>query len=161
MVFFLVIFRTLSVDVSLQSLTCGSNNTGMPPIPYRIEKQDHPGSSLDDIWNEPNWSITSTNDHPIGYHHNEQGRRPGVTHSADDDADAEITWSSERRALENISKFQSQEHKAEHGKTLLNFRDLMLDERVSSTRVAQGKITDQLELPYEATCTHNIIGLSP
>lgn len=88
----------------------------MPPIPYKTEVKDHPGSSLDEIWNEPEWD--ASHDHRIGYI-NKHNRFPGVTHGGDEhDSEEEIL------AVEGSDK--SDKKKGD----LTNFRDVFNREKV-------------------------------
>ena len=51
----------------------------MAPIPYNVRVQWHPGSTAEDIQNEPDWE-THTGEHRVGYR-NRQDRRSGLTHA--------------------------------------------------------------------------------
>lgn len=53
----------------------------MPPILWKVTVHDHPGSSWDDILNEPEWS--AGHNHRIGYKNN-QDRVAGITHAQDE-----------------------------------------------------------------------------
>ena len=49
----------------------------MAPMPYSVRVQQHPGSTAQDIENEPEWG--EGHQHRIGYK-NRQDRWPGLTH---------------------------------------------------------------------------------
>jgi nitrate reductase (NAD(P)H) len=92
----------------------------MPPIPHRIRVRNHPGSSLQDIKNEPDWG--SGHEHRVGFR-NTQNRVPGLTHSGDEreeDSDPLEDVEAEQ-AAEKYVKFRDE---AADGK-LVNFRDLI------------------------------------
>ena len=104
----------------------------MPPIPFRVNVKTHPGSSEDDIKNEPDWS--SSNDHRIGFL-NLQNRIPGLTHSGDEQSDDEDNEHSEE--IEAIRRFQSLKEKKDHGE-LINFRDIVENEKVNQAILRGG-----------------------
>jgi len=92
----------------------------MPPIPHRIKVRHHPGSSLQDIKNEPEWG--SGHEHRVGFR-NTQNRVPGLTHSGDEreeDSDPREDVGAEQAANKYL-KFRDE---AAGGK-LVNFRDLI------------------------------------
>jgi nitrate reductase (NAD(P)H) len=92
----------------------------MPPIPHRIKVRNHPGSSLQDINNEPEWG--SGHEHRVGFR-NTQNRVPGLTHSGDEreeDSDPLKDVGAEQ-AADKYLKFRDE---AADGK-LVNFRDLI------------------------------------
>lgn len=92
----------------------------MPPIPWTVDVADHPGSSLDDIWNEPKWEA---HEHRIGMR-NSQDRRPGYTHAGDEipEEDEEL----EEEAVHDYRELKAREDRGE----LVNFRDVVLGEKV-------------------------------
>jgi len=91
----------------------------MPPIPWRVSVQDHPGSSLADLRNEPDWDVG--HQHRIGYKNN-QDRVPGLTHAYDE--------SSEEDDETAVDHFEDLKDGAQDG-NLTNFRDLVKNQTVS------------------------------
>lgn len=91
----------------------------MPPIPHRVWVRNHPGSSVQDIQNEPDWS--SGHEHRIGFV-NGQSRVPGLTHSGDEIEDSDPH--DEREAEEAQSRYQNFKEEVKEGK-LVNFRDVI------------------------------------
>lgn len=103
-------------------------------IPWKVSVRHHPGSSAQDIKNEPHW--TTGHQHRIGYR-NRQDRVPGLTHqydeagdppdltrspsSSDQDAEAEF----DEEAKEGYRKLKE---KAQRGE-LVNFRDIVTNEK--------------------------------
>ncbi|EAQ83662.1 hypothetical protein CHGG_10066 [Chaetomium globosum CBS 148.51] len=79
-------------------------------IPWEITVTDHPGSSEQDIKDEPDWA--KLHSHAIGFK-NHDGRRPGFAHSHHQE-EIEIS----RRMMEDLSQ------KVSTGE-LVNFRDLI------------------------------------
>jgi hypothetical protein len=51
----------------------------MASIPYHVRVQGHPGSTADEIANEPDWEVLS-GEHRVGYR-NRQDRWPGLTNA--------------------------------------------------------------------------------
>ena len=49
----------------------------MPPLPYDVRVKQHPGSTAEEIEDEPDWG--NGHQHRIGYKNN-QDRKPGLTH---------------------------------------------------------------------------------
>jgi nitrate reductase (NAD(P)H) len=92
----------------------------MPPIPHRVTVKDHPGSSLQDVNDEPEWGFG--HEHRIGFR-NAQDRVPGLTHSGDDRGeDSEPSEDIEsKKAAEKYYEFQEE---VREGK-LVNFRDVI------------------------------------
>ncbi|KAH7333373.1 hypothetical protein BKA65DRAFT_596924 [Rhexocercosporidium sp. MPI-PUGE-AT-0058] len=91
----------------------------MPPIPHRISVRSHPGSSLQDIENEPDWG--HGHEHRIGFW-NGQGRVPGLTHSGDEREDSNLHDEIEtEEAAEKYAEFRDE---VQEGK-LVNFRDVI------------------------------------
>ncbi|PVH74043.1 hypothetical protein DL98DRAFT_605724 [Cadophora sp. DSE1049] len=91
----------------------------MPPIPHRIRVRNHPGSSAQDIQNEPDWS--SGHEHRVGFV-NGQSRVPGLTHSGDETEDSDLY--DEREAEKAHSKYEEFREEVRKGK-LVNFRDVI------------------------------------
>ena len=91
--------------------------------PWRIRVHDHPGSTVYDIRNEPNWTGRHLN--RIGFV-NRDGRRPGLTdiprdddqQSGEDDDDYEDEIEQARRKLEELRE------EVDAG-NLVNFRDIV------------------------------------
>lgn len=87
----------------------------MPPVPYRTYVRDHPGSSKEEIENEPDWSTAR---HHIGYR-DRHDRVPGLVHSGDDSdsEDSQESFLKEAQEESNELKHELQTHK------LINFRE--------------------------------------
>lgn len=115
--------------VSISHLVWTSSYLRMPPLPYTVHVRDHPGSSAQDIKDEPDWSATSS-EHRIGYK-NRQDRRPGLTHAYDDESDelpdlSRSASSPDESDIEEYAKEEFQELKSETQKgKLVNFRDII------------------------------------
>ena len=93
----------------------------MPPVLWRVRAKDHPGSSLSEIQNEPNW--TSGHEHRIWYK-NRQDRCPGLTH-----ADDEIEEEAKEQGKEAQKEHEELEEREKKG-DLVNFRDIIKSEKV-------------------------------
>lgn len=89
----------------------------MPPVPWKVTVHDHPGSSWDDVLNEPEWG--TGHNHRIGYKNN-QDRVAGITHARD-----ELSKEDE----EAYEEYQELRDEAKKG-DLLNFRDIVKGEKV-------------------------------
>lgn len=89
----------------------------MPPVPWRVRTTNHPGSSLDEIEQEPNWETEHQHEHRVGYK-NRNNRHPGVTHEHDDQDDTQTA----RAGYDEIAR------REEEG-DLVNFRDIILNEK--------------------------------
>ncbi|KAK2629718.1 hypothetical protein QTJ16_000538 [Diplocarpon rosae] len=92
----------------------------MPPIPHRVQVQHHPGATLQDIENEPDWG--RGHQHRVGFV-NGQDRVPGLTHAGDeheDDSDPHDELSIED-ARKRYEKLRDDEEKGK----LVNFRDVI------------------------------------
>lgn len=91
----------------------------MPPVPWTVMVQNHPGSSADDIAKEPDWGAGLR--HRIGFK-NDQDRVPGITHLEDEyDEDVE-------EAREELVELNTRSE----GPQLINFRDAMGNQKVSA-----------------------------
>ncbi|KAL1593157.1 hypothetical protein SLS60_010764 [Paraconiothyrium brasiliense] len=90
----------------------------MPPVPWRVQITDHPGSSREEIDQEPDWDIG--HQHLVGFL-NRDHRRPGLTHNADY-SNIEDDFSQEARA--EYEKLKDRENRGE----LLNWRDIIQNE---------------------------------
>lgn len=86
----------------------------MAPKPYHIRVKQHPGSTTQEINDEPDWTVG--HEHHIGYR-NHQERRPGFTHDGDEEGDEEF----KREAAEELENLQDRLHRGE----LVNFRDVI------------------------------------
>ena len=87
----------------------------MASKPYYVRVKQHPGSTIQEIENEPDW--VDGHEHRIGYK-NRQGRRPGLTHAGDEEEEDEEF---KRKAAEELGNFRKRVHKGE----LVNFRDVI------------------------------------
>jgi nitrate reductase (NAD(P)H) len=87
----------------------------MPPIPYHTYVKGHPGSSAEEIENEPDWSSAK---HHIGYR-DRYDRVPGLVHSGDDSDSEDSQESFLKEAAEESDELQKEmkDHK------LINFRE--------------------------------------
>ncbi|KAE9968988.1 hypothetical protein EG328_007142 [Venturia inaequalis] len=88
----------------------------MPPVPWKVTVHEHPGSSWDDVLNEPEWG--TGHNHRIGYKNN-QDRVAGITHARD-----ELSKEDE----EAYEEYQELRDEAKKG-DLLNFRDIVKGEK--------------------------------
>ena len=89
----------------------------MPPISYRTHVRGHPGSSKEDIENEPDWS--TTHPHRIGYR-DRYDRIPGLVHGGDESDESDESDSSFNRKAkkeEDELRQKLKQHK------LVNFRE--------------------------------------
>lgn len=93
----------------------------MPPVPWRISVADHPGSSQEEIEQEPNWDAKFAHDHRIGYK-NRYDRKPGITHQYDEQTDANDLAAESRKEDDDLV------HRASQGQ-LVNFRDIVHGEK--------------------------------
>lgn len=91
----------------------------MPPIPWRVSVTSHPGSTKEDIRNEPDWG--RGHQHRVGFK-NRQDRRPGLTHGND-----ELTAKDEE-VLEKVRDLRQLKDRAKKGE-LINFRDIAQHEK--------------------------------
>ncbi|KAH8731567.1 hypothetical protein GQ44DRAFT_746275 [Phaeosphaeriaceae sp. PMI808] len=87
----------------------------MPPILWRVQTTNHPGSTQDEIEQEPDWKV----EHRIGYR-GRHGRKPGVTHEHHTEAD--------ELAREARKEYEELPKRAKKG-NLVNFRDTVLREK--------------------------------
>ncbi|KAG9256137.1 uncharacterized protein F5Z01DRAFT_635090 [Emericellopsis atlantica] len=81
-------------------------------VPWTVTVQPHPGSSTQDIANEPEWGFG--HEHRIGFK-NRSNRLPGITHKEDRHREDVVEEKKEQAQLQNEAK---------EGK-LLNFRELI------------------------------------
>ena len=89
----------------------------MPPIPWRIKVGNHPGSTVEELKNEPGWG--AGHQHRVGYK-NRQDRLPGLTHRDDELSDEDL------EAIKRFRKLRQDENKGK----LVNFRDLVEGQEV-------------------------------
>jgi nitrate reductase (NAD(P)H) len=99
----------------------GASNSIMPPIPWRVDITDHPGSTRDEIEQEPDWQAGHQHEHRIGYK-NRYDRRPGVTHEQDEHTEAD------ELAEEARGRYEELVREANKG-DLVNFRDIVQNEK--------------------------------
>jgi nitrate reductase (NAD(P)H) len=90
----------------------------MASKPWTVRVQDHPGSTPDQIANEPDWG--AGHQHRVGYR-NKSNRLPGLTHRHDEYS-VEI-----QQALKEKQELRRE---IESGK-LVNFRNIIESQEVS------------------------------
>lgn len=90
----------------------------MPPIPHLVRVRHHPGSSAQNIQDEPDWS-SGGHEHRVGFR-NRQNRVPGLTHSGDE-RDEDSDPYDEVEAAEKYRRFRERVEAGE----LVNFRDVV------------------------------------
>ncbi|KAL2193938.1 hypothetical protein P885DRAFT_44141 [Corynascus similis CBS 632.67] len=83
-------------------------------VPWKVQVRDHPGSSEQDIKNEPDW--VKLHAHAIGFK-NRDDRRPGLTHVQEREEEIERS----RRMWEDLRRRETEGD-------LVNFRDLILNQ---------------------------------
>jgi nitrate reductase (NAD(P)H) len=93
----------------------------MPPIPWRVNITDHPGSTQSEIEEEPDWQAGHLHEHRIGYK-NRHNRIPGVTHAQDEHTEVDDLNQEAREGYAKLAR------KAREG-DLVNFRDVVLNEK--------------------------------
>ncbi|KOS23414.1 Nitrate reductase 1 [Escovopsis weberi] len=98
----------------------------MEDKPWRVKVRDHPGSTAEEIANEPKWS--SDHQHRIGYKNRHQ-RVPGITHE-DDEYREEV-----ERAKEEFERLKDE---AKAG-VLINFRDAIQHQKDLHLRHPENK----------------------
>ncbi|KAH7401282.1 hypothetical protein BKA66DRAFT_564936 [Pyrenochaeta sp. MPI-SDFR-AT-0127] len=92
----------------------------MPPTPWRVQITRHPGSSREEIEEEPDWEVQHRHEHRVGYK-NRNNRRPGITHGNDERHEHDEL----RKAREDYKKLVERSKKGD----LINFRDIVLNEK--------------------------------
>lgn len=92
----------------------------MPPVPWRVHITDHPGSTREEIEQEPDWSTEHNHQHRVGYK-NRDDRRAGITHESDEAK----TRDDVEEAREGHQDLTGKEKKGD----LVNFRDIVLEEK--------------------------------
>ncbi|KAJ4118739.1 hypothetical protein NW768_010800 [Fusarium equiseti] len=96
-------------------------------IPWTVRVQPHPGSTTDEIRDEPNW--TAGHQHRVGFR-DRNDRLPGITHHYDESHSEDIKEEKERyRKLKN---------KAKSGE-LVNFRDIIENQEDFHLRYPQNR----------------------
>ncbi|KAF2020451.1 hypothetical protein BU24DRAFT_382381 [Aaosphaeria arxii CBS 175.79] len=93
----------------------------MPQIPWRVEVTAHPGSTREEIKQEPDW--TQANEHRIGYV-NRDDRKPGLTHPSDEQR---VDEEGDRYIEEARREYEQLRQRREKG-DLITFRDLIQGE---------------------------------
>lgn len=92
----------------------------MPPVPWHVRVKQHPGSTTEEIEDEPEWG--SGHQHRVGYK-NRDDRWPGLTHlGEEEEEDVE-------EAVEEYKELAQKEKKGD----LVNFRDVITHEKVWHT----------------------------
>lgn len=86
---------------------------------HHIVVAGHPGSSRQEIRNEPDWG--SGHEHRVGFR-NLENRVPGLTHSGDERDDSDVSQDVE--ADQSQQRYHDFEQRVREGK-LLNFRDFI------------------------------------
>ena len=86
-------------------------------VPWKIQVVDHPGSTAEEIANEPDWD--AVHPHRVGFKNS--GRLAGITAGADDYA----------ADIEEARKIQAELKKEIADGHLVNFRDLVTHQKVS------------------------------
>lgn len=125
-------------------------------VPWQVSVTSHPGSSAQDIQDEPDW--TSRHQHRIGFK-NRQDRKPGLTHEADEADDVpDLTRSSsededDKEAFDEQARadYEKLKRDAEGGK-LTNFRDIVSNEPDFHLRYPQNR---SLGWRYVLECTED------
>ncbi|KAF2124682.1 hypothetical protein P153DRAFT_301773 [Dothidotthia symphoricarpi CBS 119687] len=102
----------------------------MPPIPWRVSITNHPGSSRDEISQEPDWDTVHGHGHRIGYR-NQHDRMPGITHACDERTDDEFTEEAKKAYAQLVQR-------AKEG-DLVNFRDIIENEKDLHLRHPQNR----------------------
>lgn len=88
---------------------------------WKVSVRQHPGSSQEDIKNEPNWG-SQKHEHYIGFK-NAQRRKPGLT-SEDENWNAKVEEAQEAQRKFNTAKKDQQEGR------LINFQDALRSDKV-------------------------------
>ena len=98
----------------------------MPPPPRKQKVGNFPGSSAEEIENEPDFGIGSHN-HRIGFRNN-QNRIAGITNE-DDHWETSEERELARRAMNKYRKLREEHNEGK----LLNFQDIMTAQTVCQT----------------------------
>lgn len=92
-------------------------------ISWTVRKQDHPGSSAQEIEDEPPWN--GGHQHRVGFK-NRQDRRPGLTHEDDEQhQSADFTVNDEARFISDARAKMRELREEEKQGQLVNFRDII------------------------------------
>jgi nitrate reductase (NAD(P)H) len=92
----------------------------MPPIPHRVNVAFHPGSTAQEVKDEPAWG--TGHKHLVGFR-NRRNRVPGLTHSGDE-REEESDPSEDMEVEKAEEKYDEFRHEARDEK-LVNFRDII------------------------------------
>ncbi|KAJ4339892.1 hypothetical protein N0V87_002830 [Didymella glomerata] len=92
-------------------------------IPWRVQITDHPGSTAEDIKNEPDWKNIHEHSHRVGFRNKQGDRLPGITHRDDERIEDAEELGDEARA-----EYEELKQRAQRG-DLVNFRDLVEGEK--------------------------------
>lgn len=111
-------------------------------VPWRVKVQQHPGSTGQDIQDEPDWTNVD-NQHRVGFR-NRQDRLPGLTHDEDsgevpdlkdDTSPSETEEDFDKQAEKEFEELRA---KAREGE-LVNFRDIIKGEKDLHLRYPQNR----------------------
>ncbi|TKA71910.1 hypothetical protein B0A55_07200 [Friedmanniomyces simplex] len=133
-------------------------------LPWRVQVRDHPGSSAQDIHDEPEW--TGGHQHRIGFK-NRQDRLPGLTHDEDAGEDPGSTLSSSTSDPNSVTEeefdeeakrdLEQLENRQERG-DLVNFRDIISGEKDFHLRYPENR---SLGWRYVLDCTEDGVKNKP
>ena len=101
-------------------------------MPTVSKVSQHPGSSAEDIADEPEW--TSKHSHRVGYR-NEDERLPGLTHEGDSREDDVDDYEDE--AIERYKELRERVRKGD----LVNFQDVMKSQPVCGVWISLQETT--------------------
>jgi len=121
----------------------------MPPIPYRVSRADHPGSSKEDIENEPDW--TKAHPNRIGYR-NRWDRSTGLIHGGDESDDDDEMGKANPDFLKQAEK-QEQElrEKVQNHEGFVNFREAIEKQEVRQAISHRSYLQDETMLTPSVT----------
>ena len=92
-------------------------------VPWRVQVTQHPGSTTEDIANEPDWKNIHGHNHRVGFRNKQVDRLPGITHRDDERIEEAEELGDEAKA-----KYEKLKARAKKG-DLINFRDLIEGEK--------------------------------
>ena len=92
-------------------------------VPWRVQVTQHPGSTAEDIANEPDWRNIHGHSHRVGFRNKQGDRLPGITHRDDERIEEAEELGDEAKA-----EYEKLMAKAKKG-DLVNFRDLVEGEK--------------------------------
>jgi nitrate reductase (NAD(P)H) len=119
----------------------------MPPVPWRVETTDHPGSTQEEIVQEPDWSQHHDDGHRIGYR-NRDDRLPGITHGSDEQLGADEIEEARKDHKDLVEKAKKGD--------LVNFRDIVLSEKDLHLRYPENRSLGwRYVLPYSEDWVKN------